>query len=47
MDFLFDDTDDPKQLRKAMMALHGGSANNLDSSVWGRYQLEPLKGKRE
>ncbi len=45
MDFLFDDTDDPKQLRKAMMALHGGAANNLDSGVWGRYQLEPLKRK--
>jgi len=43
MDFIIDDTDQPEQKRKAAMALHGIFNNYVDSSSWGRYQLEPAK----
>jgi hypothetical protein len=41
MDFLVDDTDsqDPKWMRKAAMALHGKFSNYNNSDLWGRYEL--------
>jgi hypothetical protein len=39
MDFSINDTDDPKVVRKATMALDGVANNYVNSSAWGRYEL--------
>jgi len=45
MDFLVDDTDSEKELRKSAMALHGIFENYARSDVWGRYILSLEKVK--